>query len=137
MAVVLILAPSVLFVLLYRGLMKLQDQELIARLAEAGHLDPASIERIEGTDGHEETREAEPERRRTGSVGRNAGASRRRAAFLRERGGTDSGSTTADRTRDEAVAEGSDVQETVRCEHCGSENTAEFGLCWNCLEWLD
>ena len=144
MAVLLVFAPSVLFILLYRGLMRLQDQELIARLTEAGHLDPASIETIEGTAGRDRERDCEPEGRRAGTPGRNAGVNGRRAAFLREHGGPESRSTTAGRARNERPAgevgpggEIDGVQEVVRCESCGTENAAEFGLCWNCLEWVD
>ena len=85
LAVLLIIAPSVLFVLLYRGLLRLQDQELIARLAEAGHLDSDSLERV-GTGSHgDRNPERERSGRRAGEPGRNAGVAERRAAFLRER----------------------------------------------------
>lgn len=143
MALLLVLAPSVLFVLLYRGLMRLQDQELISRLAEAGHLDPASIERIEGTSGGDRHRGSERDGRRAGGHVRNAGVNERRAAFLREHGGPESRSTAAHRVRDEHSVRtptevvGTRDREIVRCGNCGTENAAEFGLCWNCLEWLD
>lgn len=139
MAVVLILAPSALFVLLYRGLVRLQDQELIARLAEAGHLEPASLDGMKGTDGdrgHESER-----KRRAGGLGRNAAINERRAAYLREYGGPESRSTMAHRARenrrDRPAGEVVGARETVRCPACGTENAVEFGLCWNCLEWLD
>lgn len=140
MALLLIVAPSVLFVLLYRGLMRLQDQELIARLAEAGHLDPASIEGLHDTTGDD--REIDAERRgRAGGPGRNATVDERRAAFLREHGGPESRSTAAHRTgqssRDRFAGEVVGARQVVRCTTCGTENVAEFGLCWNCLEWLD
>jgi hypothetical protein len=137
LAVLLILAPSVLFVLLYRGLLRLQDQELIARLAEAGHLDSDSLERV-GTGSHGD-RDVERKRsgRRTGEPGRNTGAIERRAAFFRERDDPGSRSVATDHApREYSVPEDGD-RELARCGNCGTENAAEFGLCWNCLEWLD
>ena len=137
LAVLLIIAPSVLFVLLYRGLLRLQDQELIARLAEAGHPDSDSLERV-GTGSHgDRNPERERSGRRAGEPGRNAGVTERRAAFLRERDGSDSCSTVGHHTPVEDLVSGNDDRELVRCENCGTENVAEFGLCWNCLEWLD
>lgn len=142
MGIVLILAPSVLFVLLYRGLLRLQDQELIARLAEAGHLDPSLVEPMDGTSGHDRPRGVR-EGNRSGTLSRNVGVNERRAAFLRDHGGPQSRSTAAHSARGERqnpmVPEvvGARDREIVRCGHCGLENAAEFGLCWNCLEWLD
>lgn len=141
MALVLVFAPSILFVLLYRGLVRLQDQELIARLAEAGHLDPASVEAIQ--DSPRGGRETDDERGgRLDALDRNA-VNERRAAFLREYGGPESRSTAAHRSasqrdrRDQPAHEAIGAREVVRCPECGTENAAEFGLCWNCLEWLD
>ena len=137
LALLLIIAPSVLFVLLYRGLVRLQDQELIARLAEAGHLDPDSLERV-GTGSHgDRNPERERSGRRAGEPGRNAGVAERRAAFLRERTDSDSRSTAAHRAPEENPIPEDDDRELTRCGNCGTENVAEFGLCWNCLEWLD
>ncbi|PSQ26652.1 hypothetical protein BRD01_00500 [Halobacteriales archaeon QS_8_65_32] len=144
MAVVLVFAPSVLFVLLYRGLVRLQDQELIARLAEAGHLDAASVEGLDGTsDDDRDIGDSERERRQTGTSGRNATVDGRRAAFLRERGGPESRSTTAHRADSESPERGRpangapDARDVAPCPECGSENAMEFGLCWNCLEWIE
>ena len=141
MAVVLVVAPSVLFVLLYRGLMRLQDQELIARLAEAGHLDPASLDGIEGIADGDRSPEAEREQRRAGGLDRNVAVNERRAAYLREHGGPETRSTASHRTgrsrREHPAREVVGAREVLRCPECGAENAAEFGLCWDCLEWLD
>ncbi|PSP74177.1 hypothetical protein BRC86_06765 [Halobacteriales archaeon QS_3_64_16] len=136
LAVLLIIAPSVLFVLLYRGLLRLQDQELIARLAEAGNLDSDSLDRVgTGSRGDRDTDEKRGDRR-AGEPGRNAGVTDRRAAFLRQRGDSDSRTTAAHHAPGEdPILE--DDRELTRCGNCGTENVAEFGLCWNCFEWLD